>query len=376
MTVGIARPAWSVGVGPAGRQAAGAPDRAANPADLASNQGTPSHRGVVGRRRTLALDVGRPALGLQPSSGPRQQCELAHDVPQEPGSSSSLALGCDGAASGAGILLARWLPVPKPPRMSERPASAELRIRTVLFDLDGTLSKSESGIIGSLRQAFDDLGLPRLDDHTERSLIGPTFADALPPLVGADIVPKLIERYRAHYATGMFDTELYDGALEVLDDLRARGVTLAVATSKPEFHAKPVIDHLGLADYFVTVAGDSLNYERRTKALVIAEALRRLGHPDPATVLMVGDRKHDVEGAAAHGIPTIGAGWGYGQPGELVEAGAVEVFPVPRDLLVAHGRLLMFDNRGAIGVVSRGGHNAARGRLSAANGEHTSLAGQ
>jgi phosphoglycolate phosphatase len=332
--------------------------------------------GVVGRRRTLALDVGRPALGLQPSSGPRQQCELAHDVPQEPGSSSSLALGCDGAASGAGILLARWLPVPKLRRMGERPASAELRIRTVLFDLDGTLSKSESGIIGSLRQAFDDLGLPRLDDRTERSLIGPTFADALPPLVGADIVPKLIERYRAHYATGMFDTELYDGALEVLDDLRARGVTLAVATSKPEFHAKPVIDHLGLADYFVTVAGDSLNYERRTKALVIAEALRRLGHPDPATVLMVGDRKHDVEGAAAHGIPTIGAGWGYGQPGELVEAGAVEVFPVPRDLLVAHGRLLMFDNRGAIGVVSRGGHNAARGRLSAANGEHTSLAGQ
>ena len=63
--------------------------------------------------------------------------------------------------------------------MGERPASAELRIRTVLFDLDGTLSKSESGIIGSLRQAFDDLGLPRLDDHSERSLIGPTFADAL-----------------------------------------------------------------------------------------------------------------------------------------------------------------------------------------------------
>ena len=105
MTVGIARPAWSVGVGPAGRQAAGAPDRAANPADLASNQGTPSHRGVVGRRRTLALDVGRPALGLQPSSGPRQQCELAHDLPQEPGSSSSLALGCDGPRPVLGYFL-------------------------------------------------------------------------------------------------------------------------------------------------------------------------------------------------------------------------------------------------------------------------------
>ena len=209
----------------------------------------------------------------------------------------------------------------------------------VLFDLDGTLSKSEPGIIGSLRRAFDELGLPRLDERTERGLIGPTFADALPPLVGAEIVPKLIERYRAHYATGMFDTELYDGVLEVLDDLRAREVTLAVATSKPEFHARPVIQHLGLADYFATVAGDSRNYERRTKALVIAEALGRLGDPDPTTVLMVGDRKHDVEGAAAHGIAGIGAGWGYAQPGELVEAGAVEVFATPRDLLAAHDRL-------------------------------------
>ena len=213
-------------------------------------------------------------------------------------------------------------------------------MQCVLFDLDGTLSKSEAGIIGSLRQAFDELGLPRLDERTERGLIGPTFADALPPLVGAEIVPELIKRYRAHYATGMFDTELFEGVLEVLDDLRARRVTLAVATSKPEFHANPVIDHLGLADYFVTVAGDSLNYERRTKALVIAEALDRLGHPDPRSVLMVGDRRHDVVGAAAHSIACVGAGWGYGQPGELVEAGAVEVFTTPRDLLVAHNRLL------------------------------------
>jgi len=231
----------------------------------------------------------------------------------------------------------------------ESPVRMGDSLQAVLFDLDGTLSKSDAGIIGSLRQAFDELGLPRLDERTERGLIGPTFADALPPLVGADVVPKLIERYRVHYATGMFDTEIYDGVLEVLDDLRARQVTLAVATSKPEFHATPVIDHLGLADYFVTVAGDSLNYERRTKALVIAEAVRRLGHPDPTAVLMVGDRRHDVEGAAAHDISCIGAGWGYGQPGELVAAGAVEVFATPRDLLAAHDRLL------GASVATRGG---------------------
>jgi phosphoglycolate phosphatase len=224
--------------------------------------------------------------------------------------------------------------------VTSTPANTGLKLQAVLFDLDGTLSRSAAGIIGSLRQAFDDLGLPRLDEATERALIGPTFADALPPLVGADIVPRLIERYRVHYATGMFDTELYEGILDVLDDLRARGVTLAVATSKPESHAVPVVEHLGLAEYFLTVGGDSLNYDRRTKSLVIAEVLRRLGHPEPGTVLMVGDRQHDVVGSAAHGIACIGAGWGYGSPGELAAAGAVEVIATPHDLLLAHDRLL------------------------------------
>jgi phosphoglycolate phosphatase len=215
-----------------------------------------------------------------------------------------------------------------------------VRISAVLFDLDGTLSDSAPGIIGSLRQAFDDLGLPRLDARTERALIGPPFADALPPLVGADVVPALIERYRTHYAAGMFDTTAYDGIQDVLDDLRTRGITLAVATSKPEFHAEPVVAHLGFSEYFATVGGDSLNYDRRTKASVIAEVLRRIGAPDPATVLMVGDRRHDVDGAGAHGIACLGAGWGYGAPGELRAAGAVQIFASPRELLEAHDRLM------------------------------------
>jgi phosphoglycolate phosphatase len=213
-------------------------------------------------------------------------------------------------------------------------------VGTILFDLDGTLSDSGPGISGSLRRAFDDLGLPPLDAETERALIGPPFADALPPIVGADVVPAVIERYRAHYATGMYQAVAYDGVMDVLDDLRDRGITLAVATSKPEFHAEPIVEYLGLRPYFATIGGDSLTYDRRTKALVIAEVLRRLDQPDPAATLMVGDRMHDVVGAAAHGIVALGAGWGYGAPGELQAAGAEEVFASPRDLLGAHDRLL------------------------------------
>ena len=105
----------------------------------------------------------------------------------------------------------------------------------------------------------------------------------------------------------------------------------------------PIVEHLGIAEYFATVGGDALDGSRDTKAKVIAEALRRLGSPEPGDVLMLGDRSHDVEGARAHGIGCLGAGWGYGVPGELADA--VEVFATPLELLASHQRL--FGARGA-----------------------------
>ncbi len=213
-------------------------------------------------------------------------------------------------------------------------------ITTVLFDLDGTLSDSAPGIIGSLRRAFTDAGVAPLSDEAARPLLGPPFYESLPPIVGTDLLPTIIDRYRVHYASAKFDTSAYDGIRDVLADLRRRGVRMALATSKPEVSARPIVEHLDLAGFFVTIGGDTPDGGRGTKALVIGEVLSRLGGPDPATVLMVGDRAHDVIGAAAHGIQCLGAGWGYALPGELPAAGAVEVFAAPRDLLAAHDRLL------------------------------------
>ena len=89
-------------------------------------------------------------------------------------------------------------------------------------------------------------------------------------------------------------------------------------------------------DLFATVCGDTLDADRPTKADVVGEALRRLG--DPADVIMVGDRLHDVEGARVHGLGCLGAGWGYAAPGELEEAGALAVYPDPDSLGAAlHG---------------------------------------
>jgi phosphoglycolate phosphatase len=211
-------------------------------------------------------------------------------------------------------------------------------VTTVLFDLDGTLSDSAPGILGALRYAFAVNGLPPLDPRVELALLGPPFYESLPPLIGEAHLAGVIEAYREHYgAGGMFETTAYDGIDRVVAALRASGLRLAVATSKPEHYAVPIVEHLGLADAFVTVAGDELDGSLGTKALVIGKVLQRLGSPAPETVVMVGDREHDVVGARTHGIGCLGAGWGYGLPGELERAGATAICAWPADLLAALG---------------------------------------
>jgi phosphoglycolate phosphatase len=212
-------------------------------------------------------------------------------------------------------------------------------MQVVLFDLDGTLSDSAPGILACLRYAFAANGLEPLDAHTERALLGPPFYESLPPLIGGEErLPAIISAYRAKYGeAGMFHSTAYDGIRDVVDYLRGCDITLAVATSKPEHYAVPIVEHLGLADYFETVGGDELDGSLRTKALVIGKVLRRLRVEPSDDVVMIGDREHDVIGARAHGLRCIGAGWGYALPGELAKAGAEPICATPADLLPALG---------------------------------------
>jgi phosphoglycolate phosphatase len=205
---------------------------------------------------------------------------------------------------------------------------------TVLFDLDGTLIDSGPSILAALRKAFAAEGVPALPPEVERSLVGPPFYQALPPFIG-DATDRVIATYRRIYlAEGYaFQAQPYPGVQALLDGLARAGVRLAVATSKLEPSAVAVLEHLGLADRFATICGDTADAGRPTKSEVVAEALRRLD-PAPDTT-MAGDRHHDVEGARAHGLPCVGAGWGYAAPGELEEAGAIVVLPDPAALAAA-----------------------------------------
>ena len=207
--------------------------------------------------------------------------------------------------------------------------------QVVLLDLDGTLSESEPGILGSLTTALQTLGLPLPAYDVMRHAIGPPFEVGLPEIgVPVEHVPAVIAAYRDVYERGgLFETRLYDGIVEMLDALADAGCTLCVATSKPEPSAVRVIEHLGLTARFKFVGGATFDAGRRTKAEVVGYVLDKLGLVGGPDLVMVGDRDHDIEGAGQFGIDTIAVAWGYGSRAEHEAAGAWAVAESPVDVL-------------------------------------------
>jgi phosphoglycolate phosphatase-like HAD superfamily hydrolase len=182
----------------------------------------------------------------------------------------------------------------------------------VIFDLDGTLTDSADGIVSSFRHALGEIGASVPEGDLSRKLVGPPMHHTLSAMGLGDRADEAIAAYRADYTTrGWAMNSLFDGIPDLLADLRAAGVRLAVATSKAEPTARRIIEHFGLDQHFEVIAGASLDGVRASKADVVAHALAQL-EPIPARVLMVGDRSHDVEGASAHGIDTVVVEWGYG----------------------------------------------------------------
>ncbi|WP_251152200.1 HAD hydrolase-like protein [Cellulosimicrobium sp. Marseille-Q4280] len=215
----------------------------------------------------------------------------------------------------------------------------------VLLDLDGTLADSAPGIVASVRHAYAALGLAVPPDDVLRGFIGPPLDDTFPRHgVPVDQVGAAVAAYREVYAAGkLFDNALFPGIPASLTTLRDAGVRLALATSKPEPLARRIATHLGI-DAFLDrglddVFGATLDGTRRSKGDVIAHALAGLradaGLVDLTAdaVVMVGDREHDVHGAAEHGIACVGVAWGYADPGELEAAGARAVVGSPAELV-------------------------------------------
>ncbi|WP_336707025.1 HAD hydrolase-like protein [Oerskovia sp. USHLN155] len=215
--------------------------------------------------------------------------------------------------------------------------SANPPYRLALLDLDGTLTDSAPGILSSVRHAYATLGIAPPTDEALRLFVGPPLAETFALHgVPADRVPEAVAAYRDVYAAGrMLENSLYPGILECLTAVRDAGVRLAVATSKPEVYARRITAHFGIDPLVEGVYGATLDGTRGSKADVIAHALAATSPADAPPreeIVMVGDREHDVLGAAAHGIGCLGVSWGYAAPGELEEAGALRVVTTTDEL--------------------------------------------
>ena len=203
----------------------------------------------------------------------------------------------------------------------------------ILFDLDGTLTDSGEGIINCAILALNHFHRPIPGQQELRTFIGPPLHETfLRHGIPADQVPEAVEIFRSRYNTiGKFENVPYPGIREVLEALQAQGHTLYVATSKPEHMAVEILEHFDLARYFTKICGASLDTSRASKEAVIGYLLEQ--HPETQQMVMVGDTKFDVLGAQLHGIPTIGAAWGYGEVADLLSAGAAAIADSPEQLL-------------------------------------------
>ena len=205
----------------------------------------------------------------------------------------------------------------------------------VAFDLDGTLSDPEHGLVEAFIYAFKKMGVKDYGDRDSlRRFIGPSLYEVWQDEFGftKETVVDAIEKFREYYNIyGWWDNTLYEGIPEMLRELKARGKTVILATSKPEDTARKIIALFELGQYFDFQGGASGD-TRDHKWQVLEYSMRSVNALPESTVL-VGDRKYDAEGAKICGIDSIGVAWGHGSREELEASGFTHIVTSPKELL-------------------------------------------
>ena len=206
----------------------------------------------------------------------------------------------------------------------------------ILMDLDGTLTNSKEGITKCLQYALEYFGVQIDNLNSLEKYIGPpleqTFREGFG--FGKEQAEVAIDKYRERYVTkGMYENRLYAGMEDALQRLKESGKVLIVATSKPEKFAITILKHFGIDGYFDDICGADPSVNRNEKEEVIRYALEKHELTDLSDVLMVGDRKYDVEGARECGLLCMGVLYGFGSREELEEAGAEYIAETVEDMV-------------------------------------------
>ena len=219
----------------------------------------------------------------------------------------------------------------------------------ILFDLDGTLTDPMEGITKSVQYALRHYGIEEPDLKKLTPFIGPPLRDSFMKYYGfsKEQADEAVWVYREYFADkGIFENQELPGIRAMLEELKAAGKQLYVATSKPEVYARQILEHFHLDEYFAFVGGADMGETRVKKGDVIRYVLDEAGISGRKTagveaagtevslesIVMVGDREHDILGAKENGISSVGLLLGYGSREELLEAGADQIAEDTKEL--------------------------------------------
>jgi phosphoglycolate phosphatase len=197
------------------------------------------------------------------------------------------------------------------------------KYRHIVFDLDGTLTDSEEGIINAVQYALERFGIDETDRTKLRTFIGPPLVHSLKELYdfGHEQIQKAATYYREYFSEkGIFENKVYPGIPELLDTLISRGKTLHLATGKRTDFAERVVDYFKLNEYFDTVVGGSPDGIRIEKPDIIRHLFTLIGDERRGDSVMIGDRKHDIHGAHENNVDSVGVLYGYGTEEEIRKA--------------------------------------------------------
>ena len=207
-----------------------------------------------------------------------------------------------------------------------------MRYKTLIFDLDGTISDPSQGIARSANFALDSLGYQPVEESRVRPLIGPPLQYLLKELAGNDCdenMHELIAKYRERYASaGYAENELYSGIPDSIAELSAQGARLGVCTSKRTDFAESILKMFGLRKYFAFVDGGDIGIEKEEQLAALVEK-----GLEPRTTVMIGDRAVDIQAAKNNKIDSVGVLWGFGESSEIAEAQPDHAVDSPAELV-------------------------------------------
>lgn len=190
-------------------------------------------------------------------------------------------------------------------------------IKNIIFDLDGTISKSARGILNAFEYALDKMGKSYSRDDLYK-YIGPPLRDSFVKELGEDLADQGVDFYREYYFNkGLFETEIYDGIKDLIENLNSGSYKIYLATSKGEESSKKILKYFGILQYFSYISGSS--NDKNTKKKVIEHLLFENDLKTNESI-MIGDRSYDIDASNELSIKSIAVAYGYGKKEEFENA--------------------------------------------------------